>query len=109
MGKGFAKKKKQMRELQEQFGRMQEELKAKEAIGEASGGLVKITLNGDSEIKEITINPECVDPEDVEGLEDLIKEAHNNAKAKLGEDSPGMPDLGGMGGGMPDLSSLFGG
>lgn len=99
MGTGFSKKKKQARMLQEQFSKIQENLKQTEAEGTAGNGLVTIKLNGDNEIKELKIKPECVDPEDVEGLEDLIKAAYSNALEKLKQaSSQTMPDFGPFGG-----------
>lgn len=83
MGSGFAKKKKQAKELQKQFSMMQEQMANSEVEGTAGNGLVKIVLSGEHEIKKVTINPECVDPDDIEGLQDLIKAAHNDAAAKL--------------------------
>jgi nucleoid-associated protein EbfC len=93
MGKGFAKQKKQMRKMQEQFAQMQEDIEGKEAIGIAGNGLVTVTLNGSQEMTKVMINPECVDPEDVEGLEDLIKQAHNDALKNLQESMPSMPNV----------------
>lgn len=101
MGTGFSKKKKQARVFQEQLSKMQEQIKTAEAIGTAGNGLVTITLSGENELKQINIKPECVDPEDVEGLQDLIKAAYNNALEKLKAETspqvPGMPDLSGFG------------
>lgn len=94
MGTGFAKKKKQAKMFQEQMQKMQEELLNKEIEGTAGGGLVKLTLNGNHELLSLTINPECVDPEDIEGLQDLIKAAHKDATDKLSaQSSQGMPSL----------------
>lgn len=103
MGSGFAKKKKQAKAMQEQLSQLQSQMQKTEAIGSAGNGLVILTLSGEHELKSITIKPECVDPEDVEGLQDLIKAAHADAMAKLESQSP-MPK---MSGGMPDLS-MFG-
>lgn len=75
MGTGFSKKKKQAKMLQEQFSKMQTQMKETEVIGTAGNGLVSITLTGENELKQIKIKPECVDKEDIEGLEDLIKAA----------------------------------
>ena len=104
MGKGFQKKKKQARQMQEQFAQLQEQMQNIEAEGQAGNGLVTITLNGDYEVKGIKIKPDCVDPDDIDGLETLIKAAHKDAMDKIRKE---MPSLGGpMGGGMPDLGSL---
>jgi len=107
MGTGFSKKKKQARMFQEQLSKMQSQMKETEVTGIAGNGLVSITLTGENDLKVIKIKPECVDPEDVEGLEDLIKAAYNDANKKLKSQQmegmpglpniPGMPDLGGLG------------
>lgn len=104
MGSGYAKKKKEAKMLQQKFKDMQEKLKDETAIGTAGNGLVSITLNGEHEMVSIKIKPECVDPEDVEGLEDLIRAAYNNAAKSLEKNSmsemggfPGMGALGGFG------------
>jgi nucleoid-associated protein EbfC len=102
MGTGFSKKKKEARAMQEQFSKMQSELSKTEVVGVAGNGLVTITLTGDGDMKDLKIKPECVDPEDVEGLQLLIKAAHVDAQKKMKDKSPTMP-------GMPDLSSLLGG
>ena len=100
MGTGFAKKKKEARAMQEQLTKMQSNLQNMEVVGTAGNGLVTVTLTGDNELKQIKIKPECVDPEDVEGLEDLIKAAHKDASEKLKADS--MKQMGGkIPGGFP--------
>lgn len=91
MGSGFAKKKKEARLLQDKFQKMQENLKNEEAVGTAGSGLVTVTLTGEYEVKSVKIKPECVDPDDVEGLEDLIKAAFEDASRKLQKSS--MPQL----------------
>jgi len=101
MGTGFAKKKKQAKMLQQQFTQLQDQIQKSEATGIAGNGLVTIVLSGEHDLKKIQIKPECVDPEDVEGLQDLIKAAYNDATAKLKAQSPQLP------GGMPDLG-MFG-
>lgn len=100
MGTGFSKKKKEAKLMQAQFGQMQEKMKQQEVIGTAGNGLVTLTLSGEHELKKITIKPECVDPSDVEGLQDLIKIAFNDATDKLSKQSmEGMniPGLSGLG------------
>jgi len=83
MGTGFAKRKKQAKGLQQQLSQMQEQMLHTEATGSAGNGLVSITVSGDKELKRIQIKPECVDPEDVEGLQDLIQAAYANAIQQL--------------------------
>ncbi|MCH1430211.1 MAG: YbaB/EbfC family nucleoid-associated protein [Chlamydiales bacterium] len=102
MGSGFSKRKKQAKQLQQQFLEMQEELKNKEVVGSAGSGLVEITMNGEHEVKKVSIKTECIDPEDPEGLEDLVQAAFNDANKKLGDQGmPNMPDM--------DINSLLGG
>lgn len=96
MGSGYAKKKKEAKKMQEQFMQMQANLKNETVEGTAGGGMIRLVLNGEHEMKEIKINPECVDPDDVEGLEDLIRAAHLDATKKLEKKMPDLPS--GMGG-----------
>ena len=91
MGTGFSRKKKQAKALQEQMAQMQQQLKTAEATGTAANGLVSVTLSGEHDMKKISIKPECVDPEDVEGLEDLIKVAYTDALNQLIKKTPGLP------------------
>lgn len=83
MGSGFAKKKKEQKQMQEKFAEMQQKLKETKVTGQAGGGLVEITLNGEHEMVKIRIKKECVDPEDIEALEDLIRAAHTDATKKI--------------------------
>ncbi len=94
MGSGFAKKKKQAKAFQDQVAKLQQEFAGREVEGSAGNGLVTLKLNGDYELLHLKIKPDCVDPEDVEGLEDLICSAFRNATEKLSamaESIPGMP------------------
>lgn len=88
MGSGYSKAKKQRKLLEEQFSKMQEEMSNAEHEGTAGSGLVKVVLTGDKNLKSIKIDRECVDPEDVEGLEDLIMAAHKDACEKSESESP---------------------
>ncbi len=90
MGSGYAKKKKEAKLLQQKFAQMQEKLKETTATGTAGGGLVSLTLNGEHEMTAIKIKPDCVDPDDVEGLEDLIRAAYKDANKQL-QDSSDLP------------------
>lgn len=69
--------------MQEQFSHMRDQLSSKIAEGSAGNGLVTVTLNGEKTLKKITIRPECVNPNDIEGLQDLIIAAFENAAQKL--------------------------
>ncbi|MBT3393970.1 MAG: YbaB/EbfC family nucleoid-associated protein [Waddliaceae bacterium] len=97
MGTGFSKKKKQAKMFQDTIAKMQEDMKNTEVTGQAGNGLVVVTVNGEHQLTNITIKPECVDPEDVEGLEDLIKAALDDASSKISDNMPSLDSLGGMG------------
>lgn len=100
MGTGFSKRKKEAKALQEKISQMKTQMESAEVTGTAGNGLVTITLSGDNVMKQIKIKPECVDPEDVEGLEVLIKAAYQDASSKLNSQNmsglqgfPGLPNL----------------
>jgi DNA-binding YbaB/EbfC family protein len=92
MGSGFAKMKKQARMMEEQMEKMREEMKNKEITGSAGNGLVQVVMNGEKEVKSIKIRPECIDPADPEGLQDLIIAAFHDAHTQLvAQDSSSSP------------------
>lgn len=101
MGSGYSKKKKEAKLLQQKFNEMQEKLKDERVTGTAGNGLVTVTLSGEHEMVDLKIKPECVDPDDLEGLEDLIRAAYNQAAKKLEKSS--MSDFGGFPGMPPGL------
>ena len=70
---------------QEMFAKAQEELQAATIEGTAGGGAVRITMTGDQKISGIKLNPEVVDPDDVEMLQDLIMAAIADASARAEE------------------------
>ena len=70
---------KQAQKMQEQLAKSQEELDAKEYEASAGGGMVTCKVSGKREVLSITINPEAVDPDDVEMLQDMIMAAVNEA------------------------------
>lgn len=76
---------KQVKKMQEQMLKAQEELGSKVVEGKAGGGVVTATANGHKKILSITIKPEAVDPEDVEMLQDLVLTAVNDALAQADE------------------------
>ncbi|MBS3904601.1 MAG: YbaB/EbfC family nucleoid-associated protein [Simkania sp.] len=90
MGSGFAKMKKQARLLEDQVEKMRLQMQAIEFTASSAGGLVTVIINGEKELKRIDIKPECVDPEDLEGLQDLIKSAMDAAYAKLSQEASPM-------------------
>ncbi len=87
MGTGFSKQKKQMRAMQEQFKTLQAEMKQKSFVGSSSAGLVQVTLNGDGDLIALDLKPECVDKEDIDGLKDLIIQAHKAASDQIKQQS----------------------
>lgn len=72
--------------MQEQLAQAKEKMQSTFVEGTAAQGLVKVTLNGEKELKKIVISPECV--EDVEALQDLIINAFEDAAAKIQDESP---------------------
>ena len=62
-----------------QAQKMQQEQESKTFTAKAGGGMVSATVNGKHELQELTINPEAVDPEDVEMLQDMVIAAVNEA------------------------------
>ena len=74
---------KQAQKMQEDMAAMQEELDAREYDVAAGGGVVNVKINGKKEIISVKIDPEVVDPDDIETLEDLIVAAVNEAIKKV--------------------------
>ncbi len=70
---------KQAQKMQQEMLRMQEEQEAKTFTAKAGGGVVSATVNGKHELISLEINPEAVDPEDVEMLQDMVIAAVNEA------------------------------
>ncbi|MFR0823109.1 MAG: YbaB/EbfC family nucleoid-associated protein [Clostridia bacterium] len=76
---------KQAKKMQADMEKSQEELGTKEFESTAGGGAVKVIVTGTKQIKEITLQKEVVDPEDVEMLQDLIITCINDALRKVDE------------------------
>lgn len=70
---------KQVQKMQQDMAKMQEELASRVYSAAAGGGMVKAEVNGQRELISITIDPEAVDPEDVEMLQDMVVAAVNEA------------------------------
>ena len=70
---------KQAQKMQQEMLRMQAEQEAKTFTAKAGGGMVAATVNGKHEMVALEINPEAVDPDDVEMLQDMISAAVNEA------------------------------
>jgi len=76
---------KQVKKMQEQMLKAQEELATKTVDGSAGGGVVTVQVNGHKKVLSVNIKPEAVDPDDVEMLQDLILAAVNDALGKAEE------------------------
>lgn len=92
---------KQAQKLQEQMAKTQEDLETREYSAQAGGGMVSVTVSGKRELKAIQIKPECVDPDDVDMLQDMLLAAVNEAlraaeQAREAEMARLTPGMGGM-------------
>ena len=97
---------KQAQKMQKQMEEATKELQEKEVTSSAGGGVGGGTVSGNREVTKVKIDPEAVDPDDVEMLEDLIMAATNEALRQIEEISAQSMSkitggLGGMGGGFP--------
>ncbi len=105
MPKGLGDIMRQAQKLQSQMAKVQEELADKTVEGTAGGGMVTVVANGRQEVVSITIDPEVIDPNDVEMLQDLVQAGVNDALKKAQEMSAAeMGKLtGGLGMNIPGL------
>lgn len=78
---------KQAQKMQEQMMKMQEEMETKTYEATSGGGAVKVVISGKREVQEICLQPDVVDPEDIEMLQDLIVAAVNEGLRKLEADN----------------------
>ncbi len=83
--KDIGKLLKQAQQMQTKMAQMQAELAEKSVEASAGGGMVKVVMNGKHEIVSVTIDPEVVDPQDVEMLEDLVAAAVTEAANRVEE------------------------
>jgi len=94
----------QVQKMQQDMVAAQEQLKNETVEASAGGGMVKVVVSGDLEVKSITIAPDAIDPEDPELLQDMVLAAVNEglrsaqelAANKMGGLTGGL-DLGGLG------------
>jgi nucleoid-associated protein EbfC len=102
----------QVQQMQADMVKAQEELKHEIVEASAGGGTVTVKISGDLELKELRIDPEAVDPEDVDMLQDMVQAAVNEAirsaqeraASKMGAATGGLGGPGGLGGlGLPGL------
>lgn len=96
---------KQAQEMQDAMQQKQEELEAAEYKGTSGGGMVEVTMQGNHQVLGAKIQPDAVQPDDVEMLEDMVAAAFNDAvraikersEAEMGEISGAFPGLAGLG------------
>jgi DNA-binding YbaB/EbfC family protein len=101
---------KQVQKMQADMAKAQEELKSEVVEASAGGGMVTVMISGDLELREVRIDPQAVDPEDVELLQDMVLAAVNEAvrsaqelaATKMNAAAGGLAGPGGLGGlGLP--------
>ena len=97
---------KQAQRMQRQMEETTKELEEKEITASAGGGAVSVTVSGKKEVTKVKIDPEAVDTDDIEMLEDMIMAATNEALRQIEELSQESMakitgGLGGLGGGFP--------
>ncbi len=95
---------KQAQKMQQEMLRMQEELESKVFTATSGGGMVTAGVTGKHELQSLTINPEAVDPDDVEMLQDMIIAAVNEAMRQAETESAN--NMAKLTGGM-NLGGLF--
>ena len=103
-GMNQAQMMKQVQKMQQEMERMQEEQENKTFTAKAGGGMVAATVNGKHEVVGLQINPEAVDPDDVEMLQDMIIAAVNEAMRTA--DAEAAKNMSWLTGGM-NLGGLF--
>lgn len=91
--------------MQQDFLKMQQEIEVSEFEFSAGGGAVKATVMGSKNLKSIVIDPEVVDPDDVDMLQDLIVAAVNGA-LKMADEKTGQA-MSKLSGGLPNIPGLF--
>ena len=95
---------KQAQKMQQKMAEQQEALEAKEYTAKAGGGAVEVTVSGKKELTKVTIDPDAVDPDDVEMLQDMIIAATNEALRAAQEDAE--KTMGGIAGGLGGLGGF---
>lgn len=102
---------KQAQRMQRQMEEQQKALEEKEFVATVGGGAVKLVMNGKREILSLTLDPDAVDPEDVETLQDLLiaafrdalKQVEDEMASQMSSLTGGLGNLGGLGGGLGGL------
>ena len=75
----FGNMMKQAQKMQAKMAEMQEELKSETLEASAGGGMVRVVITGDMQVRELVIDPAAIDPDDIEMLQDMIAAAVNEA------------------------------
>ena len=75
----------QAQQMEQQMREAQEKLKEEKVESSAGGGMVKVTATGEGRLESVVIDPDAVDPEDVEMLQDLLLAATNEALRQVDE------------------------
>ncbi len=96
---------KQAQKMQQDLLKMQQELEEQTYTATSGGGVVSATVSGKREVTEVVIDPEAVDPDDVEMLQDMIVAAVNEALRKAEEASS--QSMSRLTGGLGGLGGLF--
>jgi len=96
---------KKVQKMQADMEKMQEELKQRTLEVTAGGGAIKVVISGGKEIRSLKINPEAIDPEDVEMLEDMLIAVFNEAVKKVDEMTS--TEMGKLTGGMNLPKGMF--
>lgn len=96
---------KQAQQMQQKLAEAQESMNEVTVDASAGGGMVKVTVDGAMQLKSVTIDPDALDPEDVEILQDMIVAAVNEACRGVAEiaDKRMSAVTGGMGAGIPGM------
>ncbi len=96
-------------QLQEKMSKLQETLEAQKITASSGGGMVTVTVDGKGSVREVRIDPTCVDPRDVEMLEDLVLAAISEAqsKARHAYEEEMRKATGGLPMNLPGLPGLF--
>lgn len=76
---------KQVQKMQNDMAKLQEELQTKTMEATSGGGVVRVVVNGKKELESLSINPEALDPDDLEMLQDMIVAAVNEGLRKVEE------------------------
>lgn len=98
---------KQIQKMQDEMEAKQAEVQETEFSASAGGGAVEVVVNGSHEVKSVKIQPEVVDPDDVEMLEDLLIASLNEANRKAAEAMEKSMDAVTNGMNIPGLNGLL--